>query len=80
MILFRRLSTLLSGLKLNISILSSLESGCVITATVILPVNKAPDKRGIKDNSKIIFLISQRKHICDPSLELSNDRSQRMFY
>ena len=23
----------------------------------------APDKRGIEDNSKIIFLISQRKHM-----------------
>ena len=39
---------------------------------------------GIKDNSKMIFLISRQKHYCDPSLELSrqegcNDGSQNMF-
>ena len=38
----------------------------------------------IKDNSKIIFLISRRNVCCDPSLEPSrqddsNDESQRKF-
>ena len=28
--------------------------------------NRAPDKRGIEDNSKIIFLIFQRKHVVTP--------------
>ena len=43
-------------------------------------------KRGIEDNSKIIFLISEKKNVCcDPSLEPSwqdgsNDGSQHMFY
>ena len=38
---------------------------------------------GIEDNSKIIFLNSQRKLCCNPSLEPSrdgsNDGSQHMF-
>ena len=38
----------------------------------------------IDDNSKILFLISQQKICCDPSLEpsqhdISNDWSQNMF-
>ena len=46
---------------------------------------RGPDKRGIKDNSKIIFLISQCKHVVTPSLEPSqrdgsNDGSQNVFY
>ena len=41
-------------------------------------------RRSNGDNSKIIFLISQRKICCDPSLEPSrqdgsNDGSQNMF-
>ena len=54
------------------------ESGALPTAL------RGPE--GIEDNSKIIFLISQRKHkvCCDPSLEPSqrdnsNDGSQNMF-
>ena len=33
--------------------------------------NGDQDKRGIEDNSKIIFLISQEKLSSDPSLDLS---------
>ena len=33
--------------------------------------SRAPDKRGIEDNSKMIFFISQQKHILWPSLEPS---------
>ena len=32
---------------------------------------RAPDKVGIEDNSKIIFVISQQNLYCDPTLELS---------
>ena len=32
-------------------------------ASLFNKCNRAPDKRGIEDNSKIIFLISQQKHM-----------------
>ena len=50
----------------------------------VTPLIRAPDKWGIEDNSKIIFLILNENICCDPSLEPShqdgsNDRSQNMF-
>ena len=33
------------------------------------PDIRAPDKKGIKDNSKITFLILNKNICCDPSLE-----------
>ena len=45
---------------------------------------RAPDKRGIEENSKIIFLFLSENICCDPSLEPSrtegsNDRSQKII-
>ena len=34
-----------------------------ILSSLFTEVLRVPDKRGIEDNSKIIFLISQRKHM-----------------
>ena len=41
------------------------------------PENRAPDKSGTEDNSKIVFLISQQKHVITyyPSLETSQQGS-----
>ena len=46
--------------------------------------NRAPDKRGTEDNSKVLFLISHKNKCCDPSSEPSqrdgsHDGSQNMF-
>ena len=46
---------------------------------------RAPDKRGIKDSSKIIFLFLNQNICCDPSIEPSrrdgsNNVSQNMVF
>ena len=52
---------------------TNFHSGLIVDPMWKAPViiGKAVDKRGIEDNSKRIFLISQQKHDGDPSLEQS---------
>ena len=59
-------------------------SSSVKVKTTCVSWNRAPDKRGIEDNAKIFFLISQWNHMLWPLLKLSqcdnfNDRSQHVW-
>ena len=59
-------------------------SSLMLLISVTISYYRAPNKRGIEDNSKIIFLFLNENIYRDPSLEPSqrdgsNDWSQNMF-